>query len=190
MNNDTMYQYEKDYLNKYEINNLNDQSILTLTSIPTGYKVQDYVPFKNPIPLPKDSLAPNWKLLSLSDKEISLTDFKGRVVLIDFFYRSCYPCMQALPALQALHDKYHDKGLTVIGIDPYDKKDDNLSSFLAKRGVTYTVLLGGKDVAKDYRVSGYPTMYLIDKNGKVIFNQVGYGKGIEYLLEKVILDNL
>jgi thioredoxin-related protein len=56
--------------------------------------------------------------------------------------------------------------------------------------VTYTVLLGGKDVANDYQVSSYPTIYIVDKNGKIIFTQVGYGKGIETILEKVILENL
>ena len=74
--------------------------------------------------------------------------------------------MLALPALQNLHEKYNDKGLKLIGIDPYDTKEkDDIDNFLAKRGVTYTVLFGGKDIAKEYHVSSYPTIYLIDKKG-------------------------
>jgi|TARA_R110000737_G_scaffold17130_1_gene34618 thiol-disulfide isomerase/thioredoxin len=190
MNNDTMYQYEKIVLNKYEINNLKDENILTLNSIPTYYKTKDYVPYKSPDPLKKDTIAPNWELLSLTDEKISLKSLQGQLVLIDFFYKSCYPCMQALPALQALHEKYKSKGLRIIGIDPYDKKEDDIAAFLAKRGVTYTVLLGGKDAAKDYHVSGYPTMYLIDKTGKIIFTQVGYGKDVEDTLDEIIKNNL
>ncbi|MDP1727612.1 MAG: TlpA disulfide reductase family protein [Bacteroidota bacterium] len=190
MNNDSMYQYEKYVLHKYEINNLKDEKILTLKSIPDFYKTKDYVPYKSPDPLPKDTIAPGWELFSLTDEKISLNDLKGQLVLIDFFYKSCYPCMQALPALQALHDKYKSKGLRVIGIDPYDKKESGIAAFLGKRGVTYTVLLGGKDAAKDYRVSGYPTMYLIDRKGKIIFIQVGYGKGVEDTLEEIIKKNL
>ena len=98
--------------------------------------------------------------------------------------------MQALPALQALNEKYKDQGVRVIGIDPYDTVEDDMGTFLSKRGVTYTVLLEGKNAAKDYRVSGYPTMYLVDKSGKIIFVQEGYGKGVDEQLSQVIEKNL
>ena len=190
MANDTMYQYEKIVLNKYEINNLKDENILTLNSLPTHYKMKDYVPYKSPDLLKKNTIAPNWELLSLTDEKISLESLQGQLVLIDFFYKACYPCMQALHLLQALSEKYKSKGLRVIGIDPYDNKDDDIASFLSKRGVTYTVLLGGKDVAEDYHVSGYPTMYLIDKTGKIIFIQEGYGKEVDDVLDEIIKKNL
>ncbi|MBK9256721.1 MAG: TlpA family protein disulfide reductase [Saprospiraceae bacterium] len=190
MNNDTMYQYEKIVLDKYEINNLKDESVISLSSIPEYYKIKDYEPYERPELLKIDSLAPDWELYSLTDELISLKSLQGQVVLIDFFYKSCYPCMLALPGLQALHEKYKDKGLKVIGIDPYDKKEEGIGAFLSKRGVTYDILLGGTDVAKDYRVSGYPTMYLVDRTGKIIFVQAGYAKSVDELLEKVISDNL
>jgi len=191
MNNDTMYQFKKNVLTKYELNNLKSETQLELSSIPSYINLKDYKPYKSPELLPKDTIAPNWSLISLKDKTVNLSDYKGELVLVDFFYKSCYPCMLALPALQNLHEKYNNKGLKVIGIDPYDTKDkDDIDDFLAKRGVTYTVLLGGKDVAKEYHVSGYPTMYLIDKNGKIILSQVGYGEGVEEELEKIIKENL
>jgi thiol-disulfide isomerase/thioredoxin len=191
MNNDTMYQFEKNNLTKYALNNLKDETQLKLASVPSYINLKDYKPYKSPELLSKDTIAPNWSLISLKDKTINLSDYKGKLVLIDFFYKSCYPCMLALPALQNLHEKYNGKGLEVIGIDPYDTKEkDDIANFLAKRGVTYTVLLGGKDVAKEYHVSGYPTMYLIDKNGKIILSQVGYGEGVEEELEKIIKENL
>jgi thioredoxin-related protein len=56
--------------------------------------------------------------------------------------------------------------------------------------VRYTVLLGGKDVSKDYHISGYPTMYLIDKNGKIVYAISGYGIGVEAILENYILQTL
>lgn len=190
MNNDTMYQFEKIVLNKYEINNLQDENILTLNSIPAFYKLKDFVPYKHPDPLPLDTIAPGWELPSLTDEKISLESLHGNIVLIDFFYKGCYPCMQALPGLQALHEKYTAKGLRVIGINPFDKKEDDIVAFLSKRGITYTVLLDGIVAAKDYRVSGYPTLYLIGKNGKIIYIQEGYGKGVENDLAEVIEKNL
>lgn len=187
MSNDTMYQFQKNVLSKYELDMLFDETPITLTSVPEYVKLKDYVPYKMPELLPIDTLAPNWSLLSLKDTLVSLSNFKGNVVLVDFFYKACYPCMLALPALQSLHEKYKGEGLRIIGIDPYDTKEkDDIDSFLAKRGVTYTILLGGKDVVREYHVSGYPTIYLIDKNGKIIFAQVGYGEDMEDKLEAVI----
>ena len=188
---DTMYQFEKNVLIKYELNHLKVEDHLRLSAIPSYIVLKDYEPYISPKLLPNDTIAPNWSLLSLKDEIVSLSDLKGNLVLIDFFYKACHPCMLALPALQNLHVKYKDKGLHVIGIDPYDtKEDDDIENFLSKRGVTYTILLSGKDVAKKYHVSGYPTLYLIDKNGKIISSQVGYGEGTEEKLEQIIKEQL
>lgn len=189
-NTDTMFQYELNSLTKYETGQVLDEKQFNLSAISDYYKVKDFVPYKNIPLLPKDTLAPNWELISTDNKKVSLNDLKGSLVLVDFFYKSCYPCMLALPGLQALSEKYQSQGLSVIGIDPFDTKDDDIVSFLKKRGITYTVLLGGKDVAKDYRVSAYPTLYLIDRNGKIIYVQNGYSKDLEKILEDSIKENL
>lgn len=190
MNKDTMYQYEKFVLNKYDINSSIPENIFTLGSIPSYYKMKDYSPYQKPDPLPLDTIAPPWELGSLTGEKVSLQNLKGKLVLIDFFYKSCYPCMLALPGLQSLHEKYKNKGLKIIGIDPYDKEEDDISSFLKKRGVTYTVLLEGGETAKNYRVSGYPTLFLIDRNGKIVFIQEGYGDETDKKLEEIILKYL
>jgi len=191
MNNDTMRQFEKNVLTKYEIDKQIDSTSLTLASVPSFINLKDYTPYKSPELLAKNTPAPDWTLLSLKDEAVSLSDLKGSLVLIDFFYKSCYPCMLALPTLQKLHEKYVDKGLRIIGIDPYDtKEEDDIENFLSKRGVSYTVLLGGKEVSKEYHVSGYPTIYLIDKEGKIVFTKVGYGDSTAEELEKIIKEHL
>ena len=190
INNDTMYQYEKNVLDKYEINNLKDKNYLTIYSIPANYKVKDFIPFKSPELLKNGTIAPDWKLLSFNDEKVCLKKFEGQVVLVDFFYKACYPCIKSLPTIQALNEKYKNKGLQVIGIDPYDKKEDGIKIFISKHGITYIVLLSGKEILRDYHVSAFPTLYLIDKNGKIIFAQMGYEKGMEENLENLIKMNL
>lgn len=190
LKNDTSYQYEKNVLTNYEINNLKDESFFSLKSIPDYYKIKDYVPANKIRLLPNNTTAPNWELLSLNDEKVNLQGLRGQLVLIDFFTKSCYPCMLALPGLQALHEKYKSKGLNVIGINIYDKKEDGIISFLSKRGITYPVLLGGKDVGENYHVSGIPTIFLIDKDGKIIFSFDGYEKKKEQELEDIIRLNL
>lgn len=190
LKNDTTFQYEKNVLTKYDLNIFNDKNVFSLTSIPQFYKLRDYIPTNSSLLLPNDTIAPNWELLSIKNKKINLHGLKGKIVLLDFFTKSCYPCMLALPGLETLHEKYKKKGLKVIGIDIFDKKEDGIVTFLLKHNITYTILLGGKDVGISYNVSGIPTVYLIDKNGKIIFSIVGYEKGQEKKLERLIELNL
>lgn len=186
MNGDTMHQYGRTTLTKYELNRLNDETPLTLQAIPPSFKMKDYVPETSPELLPNDTIAPDWSLESVKNEKVALKSLRGKVVLIDFFYKSCYPCMKALPVLQSLHEKFRNKGFVMIGIDPMDKPKDHLDLFLSKRGVTYTVLYSDQELPRLYHVSGYPTLYLIDKDGKIIFAQPGYGDGTEERLEKII----
>ena len=187
---DTAYQYEKNIVTKYEINNLKDKNLFSLKSFPQYYKLKNYVPANAPLLLPKNTVAPNWELLSLKDEKINLKNLKGKLVLLDFFTKSCYPCMLSMPGLPALHEKYKKKGLRVIGINIFDKKEDGIIDFISKHGISYSVLLGGKDVGVNYNVSGIPTVYLIDKNGMIIFSIDGYEKKQELEIETLIKANL
>ncbi len=190
MNKDTMIQYDLFTLDRYELNMPFEDDKVSLSVVPAYVNLKEYTPYTQPEPLPIDTIAPLWSFPSLTEDTVSLEGLKGKLVLLDFFYKSCFPCMQALPALQSLHEKYKDQGLVVIGLDPYDDKEDDLLNFLAKRDVDYTVLYASRDIAKTYRVNGYPTMFLIDKEGKTIHIQEGYGEGTEARLEEIILNNL
>jgi peroxiredoxin len=161
-----------------------------LQSIASFYKIKTYSPQQTVPLLPLNSVPPQWSLRSLKGEIINLSDLKGKVVLVDFFYKSCYPCMLELSKLVSLYEKYKNKGLVIIGIDPIDKQEDDLKSFLAKRSVLYDVLLGGKELAKEYHISGYPAVYILDKNGKILFALSGYSGGMENILEDVILKAL
>ncbi|MBK9248565.1 MAG: hypothetical protein IPM69_10735 [Ignavibacteria bacterium] len=71
-----------------------------------------------------------------------------------------------------------------------DKYDDEFRSFLRKSGVKYPIAFANKDMSNSYRVSSYPTMYLIDTQGNIIYSQVGYSKHHESALEEIIVKNL
>ena len=189
MANDTLVFHEKCTLEKFT-KEPPDESQFSLASIPSFYTLKNHAESKRRALLLADTLAPAWTLPSIQGTPVSLASLKGKVVLIDFFYRTCYPCMLAVPKLEALNKKYKDKGLVVIGIDPFDKKDSDIGGFLVRKGITYTVLLDDINVAgnsvKNYHIGGFPTMYLIDRNGKIVSSEVGYGPNLETSLDAAI----
>lgn len=190
MNKDTMVQYDLMTIEASSFNDPFDDLKISVTQVPSYIRMKEYTPYKGPELLPVDTIAPGWSFPSLTDEIVSLESLKGKLVLLDFFYKSCFPCMQALPSLQALHEEYRDQGLVVIGLDPYDTKEDDLAAFMAKRDVDYTILYASREVAKAYHVSGYPTMYLISRDGRILYVQVGYGEGTEAKLEEIIEKHL
>ena len=175
---DTMYQYDL-------------FKLLAFEAIPAEVILKDYVPYTPPEPLAEGTPAPDWSLPSLAGDTVRLADLRGKIVLIDFFYKSCIPCCAVLPTLQDLHKKYKDSGFVMIGIDPYDDtKKDEMADFLAKRGITYTVLFSDRGLPEAYHVSSYPTLFFINRKGKIVKVITGFSKTMEDEIEKQLLKML
>ena len=186
---DTVYQFEEFKLLSFNPNV--DESKLTLESIPNNVVQRDYVPYKRPEPLAEGTSAPDWSLPMLSGDTVRLADLKGKVVLLDFFYRSCAPCCAALPVLQSLHEKYKDRGVVVVGIDPYDDPaKGEMAEFLAKRGITYTVLFSDNKLSEAYHVHAFPTLFILDRDGKIEKIHTGFSNEMESELDGQLLKML
>lgn len=181
---DTMYQYDEFRLTGFKEEA--DMSRIDLQAIPSHVILKDYEPYQAPEPLREGEAVPQWTLESVEGNSISLSDLKGKIVLLDFFYQGCAPCCAALPGLQKLHEKYADKGFAMIGINPYDTKEE-MTEFLNKRGITYTVLLSDGTLPKEYRVEGYPNLFLIDREGKLIKLFEGFWKNMDEEIEAELL---
>lgn len=182
---DTLCQYQQHKLLAFD--STINESRFTLDAIPAGATMKDYVADNEVEPLSKGKKAPKWTLPTLTGDSISLADLRGKVVLVDFFYRKCAPCNAAMPVLQRLHEKYKDQGLAVIGIDPYDDPvKDNMSDFLAKRGIDYTVVFSSRNLPQEYHVTGYPTLFFINAKGKIEKVHEGFSQTMEQELEEQI----
>lgn len=123
-------------------------------------------------------------------EEFNLTDFIGKnVIIVDFWYTHCPPCVKAMPALSGLYTKYKDKGLKIFGLNSVDNRPhslENLDTFLAKRELSYDVILTDPAVDRMYKISGYPTMYIVDKEGNISLVEVGFDEEkFKILTEKV-----
>ena len=188
---DSLSEYKSQTLKKYGLNNAKNLEALQLSAIPSYCKISDYTEAKKLALLEKNTSAPDWNLATTAGKKISLSSYKGKLVLIDFFYKNCYSCMKAIPALDSIYAKYKKNGLQVIGIDPEDSLDKATKHFISVAGFNYPVALDEKkQAAKNYHVSAYPATYLIGKNGKIIYASVGFDGSMKGELESIIKNNL
>ena len=182
---DTLCQYKQYKLLAFD--STINESRFTLDAIPTGATMKDYKPYVPPTPLEENTQAPEWTLPTLKGDSISLADLQGKVVLVDFFYKGCAPCGAALPTLQRMHEKYKDQGVVIIGIDPYDDPvKADMADFIEKRSVGYTVVFSDRELPEKYRVTGYPTLFFIDREGKIVKYHEGFSASMEEEVEKQI----
>ncbi len=99
-----------------------------------------------------------------SGKKIDLADFKGKVVLVDFWGTWCPPCVESLPKLKKLHKKFEKKGLVILGIAVDEKSD--LDKFFKKTPLPWESIVDPEgDIAYEYDIEAFPTTLLIDKSG-------------------------
>jgi peroxiredoxin len=111
--------------------------------------------------------APAFSLKTIDGQPVALADFKGKVVLLDFWATFCPPCVDALPELQALHKRYEAKGFAVIGVTVDDRLP--LVAKATKRAkVTYPVVQSTPAVWNAYKVNALPSMVLIGRDGNII----------------------
>lgn len=122
--------------------------------------------------------APSFRLEDAKGAWVRLSDYKGKIVVLDFWATWCGPCVQAIPALQAVHTKYEGKPVVVLGMncegDPMPGKAPvDPVKFKQDKGGHYMTLLNADGVSDRYKVRGIPTFYVIDTEGKVLWGGVG-----------------
>jgi len=130
-------------------------------------------------PSPEDDLrgkaAPAFTLVDLAGKKVSLADFKGKPVVIDFWATYCAPCKLEMPWFEEFTAKYKDQGLVVLGVDQDDSAGKDEVGLAAKRvGATYPILMPDKKIASSYKLGDYlPQTFFVDKNGTVVEEVIG-----------------
>lgn len=153
-------------------------SMFTLVP-PAGIEVENYSAF-----LTNGTPAPEWILSDSDGNMVSLEELRGNVVVIDFWATWCRPCIVVMPEIQSLHEKYADQPVVIYGINVWESAD--AAAFMLENAFTYGLLLEGDAVAEEYKVSGIPTLYVIDQEGNIAFAQVGSSSELGLKLTEVI----
>ncbi|MDX2190962.1 MAG: TlpA disulfide reductase family protein [Bacteroidota bacterium] len=112
--------------------------------------------------------APNFTLPQIGGDSVTLSILKGSVVLLDFWFPNCGPCMKAIPYINDIKSRYEDKGLKVYGIEFTNSDVKELEKFIPKWKIEYPILYNGNQVSKLFGVNAGPTIILIDKTGRVV----------------------
>jgi peroxiredoxin len=122
----------------------------------------------------KGGVAPAWELHDLDGKTVHSSDFKGKVVILDFWATWCPPCRAELPSFVALQKKYQAQGLAVVGISVDKGGAEAVKSFAQKMGINYPIVLSDGKVTDAYGgIEGIPTTFIIDRNGHIVKQHVG-----------------
>ena len=122
----------------------------------------------------KPAPAPAWTLKNLEGKPVSLSDFKGKVVILDFWATWCPPCRAEIPSFIELQKEYGDQGLAVIGLSLDESGAAAVKKFVERAGMNYTVVMADQAVAGAYGgVEAIPTTFVIDRQGRIVARHVG-----------------
>jgi peroxiredoxin len=165
--------------------NQSDVNAATFT-VPKGYSIQQE---SAPISLlATGTPAPDWTLFDANGNKMTLSQMKGKIVLLDFYFIGCTGCMLSLKPLNTIFEKYKGKNVVIASISERDKQQAVLA-FEKRYNIKYPGYINASGVVKAYHVEGFPTFYFIDQQGKIANVFVGYSDDFE-LKVTAIIDNL
>jgi cytochrome c biogenesis protein CcmG/thiol:disulfide interchange protein DsbE len=130
---------------------------------------------ETPQEAPKEGfLAPQFALYDLSGNLVRLGDFKGKVVLLNFWASWCAPCRREIPSLERLYQMRKDKGFKIVAVNSERASTSQIASFADANRMSFPILLNPQgDVSSNYWVRAIPTSFLLDKKGVIKWKIVG-----------------
>lgn len=115
----------------------------------------------------------DFTLKNLEGSEISLEDFEGKVVFLNFWATWCGPCREEMPSMEKLWQRFKEEAFVILAVDLREEKEE-VNSFMKDYGLTFSVLLDSRgEVANNYGIRAIPTTFLIDSEGRIVGKALG-----------------
>ncbi len=124
-------------------------------------------------PLEPPIYAPDFSLPGVTDEEIKLSDYKGKIILLNFWATFCVPCRLEMPSLQALSEKYHNDDVEIIAISVDHGREKSVKKWIKKNKLDFPIALEGQEAGNIYEVSALPVTFIIGKQGQLIGRILG-----------------
>lgn len=136
--------------------------------------------------------APNFKVITTSGQSVSQENYRGHVLVLDFFATWCQPCRESIPHLVEMNRKYGKQGLQILGLSADEDGERQIKTFADEHRISYPVALAGETTLADFGVRSVPVMIIVDKKGKVAEVFRGFndeiGKSSEKLIKKLLAE--
>lgn len=134
--------------------------------------------------------AKEFELTTIDGRKVKLSDFKGKVIMLNFWATWCGPCVREAPHIVKLYQKYKDQGLEILALSVDIESDRyKVAPFAKEHGYTFPVLFA-EGLEKLYDVPGYPTNIFIDRQGKIRYREAGYYEEVPRMFEVVVSELL
>lgn len=130
--------------------------------------------------------APNFKVISFTGQAISQDNYRGHVLILDFFTTWCQPCRQSIPHLVEMNRTYGTQGLQILGLSVDNGGERLIKAFSDEFHINYQLASAGNSTTVGYGVGSVPIMYLIDKKGKIAEVYRGYSGEMARSVERSI----
>lgn len=130
--------------------------------------------------------APYFKVVSTEEQTISQENYRGHVLIIDFFATWCLPCRRSVPHLVEMNRKYGRQGLQILGLSVGEEGERAVKAFTNEFRVNYPLALAGDSTTADFGVRSVPIMYLIDTKGRIVEVYRGYSSEMARSMEQSI----
>jgi thiol-disulfide isomerase/thioredoxin len=175
---------------KEDINELNERRAKVIRENPIEKRGESTTAITEQM-LHEGAIAPLFDGKFYADgSEFRLQDYIGKgIILIDFWYTHCPPCVRGIPHISDFYKEMKGKGLFIFGLNSVDNQPramKNLKKFLNKREISYPIILTAPEVDKQYKIMGYPSMYVIGLDGKILEVEVGFDEAsFDKMKEKI-----
>jgi peroxiredoxin len=144
-------------------------AVVALLAIITSLTWSSPLQNRSQVAADQSAVAPNWELKDVNDKTIHSADFKGKIIILDFWATWCAPCRVEIPGFIALQKKYSQQGLVVVGASVDEGGASMVKQFMEKLSVNYPVVLADEKMQDQFGgIEVVPTTFVIDREGHIV----------------------